>query len=447
MQFARWPAILYAVFISFFSTSLLGDNPSGMTGHSAVVFDYLDGMGGGTGLTVDASGNVWGTTPGGGFGNGTVFELTRNSAGQWTHTVLYAFTPIEGGFPTDDDGPLIDSAGSLYGTTYEGGFINCGTVFKLTPRSRGWKKTVLWTFDGGSDGCWPMASLVSDSAGNLYGTTWSGGIHYAGCGTVFELSPPPNGTGNWKETTLHIFSCGADGTSPASSLILDRSGNIYGTTHAGGSNHCQIDGNIGCGVIFKLTKGLTGAWDEQVLHTFMGGNEGAFPEGKLVFDVSGNIYGVSEFAGDLSCAVYGCGTVFRLAPPIVSGGQWSLSTLHTFTGVSDGGNPTEGLIVDKTGVVYGTAAGGGMGNCFSGNYNMMPGCGTVYRLTPTLNGEWNFELLYSFSGTADGGLPSKITFVGPSAYIPTGNGGELGASDHYCRNGCGTIFELSTTSQ
>jgi uncharacterized repeat protein (TIGR03803 family) len=450
MRRNRWPLILYTVFALVLWTALLGASASGMTGHSVFFFDYANGTGFHTGFTVDASGNIWGLSAfGGAYGYGNVFQLTRSTGGQLTENVLYSFTGgNDGGTPIDDDGPLIDSAGNVYGTTSGGGTYNGGTVFKLTHSSSGWQESVLWNFTCGNDGCGPEASLVSDSAGILYGTTSAGGPGGIGYGTVFELSP--DGSGNWKETSLHIFSGAGDGAGPLSSLIFDRSGNLYGATSAGGyytiPQGCDFAGFFGCGVIFKLTRGVVGEWEEQVLYAFQDGNDGAFPSGKLVFDASGNIYGVSEFAGNLSCNFIGCGTVFRLAPPASSGGQWNLSTLHAFTGGSDGASPVEGVIVDRTGVVYGTATGGGKGKCLFGGTT---GCGTLYRIAPTVNGRWNFELLYSFLGRTDGGVPFKITFVGSSAYTPTGEGGSDGSDvcRHTSLGSCGTIFQLSTTSQ
>jgi uncharacterized repeat protein (TIGR03803 family) len=220
MQPNRRPQMMSAVSAFVVWTMLLSGNTFGMSGHSVFVFNGRNGKGFRTGLTVDASGNFWGVSPeGGAYGWGNVFELSRNTAGQWTETVLYSFTGgIDGGTPTDDDGLLIDSAGNLYGTTSGGGTYSDGTVFKLTRGSSGWQESVLWNFTCGNDGCGPEASLVFDSAGNLYGTTYEGGPGGLGYGTVFKLSP--DGSGNWKETTLHVFSGTTDGAGPFSPLIL-----------------------------------------------------------------------------------------------------------------------------------------------------------------------------------------------------------------------------------
>lgn len=436
------PQMMSGVFALTFCTALLGGSASGITGQSVFFFSYANGTGSGTGVTVDASGNFWGISPrGGAYGCGNVFELTRSVNGQLSETVLYSFTGgSDGGIPNGNDGPLIDSAGNLFGTTTQGGLPNGGgTVFELTHSSTGWQETVLWNFTCGNDGCGPGGGLVSDSAGNLYGTTSAGGPGGIGFGTVFELSS--DGSGNWSETTLYIFSGGSDGGVPLSTLVRDQSGNLYGTTSYGGYSDNCVGDIYGCGVIFELTQGVRGNWTERVLYAFRGGKDGAHPGAKVVFDSSGNIYGVTSLCGDISCTPYGYagyGTVFRLAPPTNSAGQWSFSRLHAFTGGSDGGYPSEALVVDKTGVVYGTAPEGGIGKC--GFYQ--PGCGTLYRISPTLSGRWDFDTMYSFSGTTDGGTPFNIALAGSTAYIATAVGGSSG--NKLCAPlGCGTIFEMS----
>ena len=207
MHHNRRPYSVSRVFAFAFWTALLAGNASGMTGHSVFFFDYENGIS--AGITIDAAGDIWGTSSfGDAYGYGNVFELTRDSAGQWTQTVLYSFTNgNDGGIPQNRDGPLIDSAGNLYGTTTGGGLPNGGgTVFKLRHSASGWQESVLWDFTCGNDGCVPDASLVSDSDGNLYGTTSGGGHNGIGYGTVFELSPPPDGSGNWTQNDpIHLL--------------------------------------------------------------------------------------------------------------------------------------------------------------------------------------------------------------------------------------------------
>lgn len=448
MQRIRQPQITHGMIAFVVLMALLCSSALGITGHSAFFFDFANGGGDDAGLTIDASGNIWGISAvGGAYGYGNVFQLTHNANGQLTQTVLYSFTGgIDGGTPIDKDGPLIDSEGNLYGTTFGGGTYNDGTVFKLTRGSSGWEENVLWNFTCGNDGCGPEASLVFDSAGNLYGTTYEGGPNVSGSGTVFQMSP--DGRGNWNETTLHVFTGLPDGSGPLSSLIIDQSGNIFGTTSAGGyyvvTYGCNYSGLFGCGVVFKLSKKASGDWTEQVLYAFKGGHDGAYPFSRLVRDASGNLYGVTYFAGDSLCFDAGCGTVFRLAPPKSSGSPWSLTSLHIFSGGNDGGQPDTIMLGDITGAVYGTTFAGGKGQC---GLEFTPGCGTVYRLAPKIQGSWTFELLYSFTGKSDGGVPSSITFAGSTAYVATGAGGLYGIGGVCPFGTCGTIFELSSASK
>lgn len=194
--------------------------------------------------TRDATGNLYGTTQeGGAHASGTVFELTPSQGG-WTETVLYSFA--ENYYP--EAGLLIDRAGNLYGTTEGGGTSNGGTVFELTPQAGGgWKETLLHSFAGG-DGSNPCAGLILDAAGDLYGTTQGGGTH--SYGTVFELIPA--GGGKWTEKVLYNFT-GPRGAYPYAGLILDAAGNLYGTTFAGGMYSSCPYGTNYCGTVFELT--------------------------------------------------------------------------------------------------------------------------------------------------------------------------------------------------
>jgi uncharacterized repeat protein (TIGR03803 family) len=247
-------------------------------------------------LIRDKAGNLYGTTSGGGTsGQGTVFKLDTTG----TETVLHSFTGPDGATPTA--GLIRDKAGNLYGTTSGGGLLNCfgggcGVVFKLDPSGG---EAVLHSFTG-PDGAFPLAGLVQDKVGNLYGTTFAGGASNEG--TVFKLDTA--GT----ETVLHSFTFGADGSSPQQGwLIQDRAGNLYGTTLYGGNLSC---GQSGCGVVFKVDP----AGEETVLHTFSGGADGANPqEGGLIQDEAGNLYGTTSDGG-----AFGFGTVFELTKSTTS---------------------------------------------------------------------------------------------------------------------------------
>lgn len=196
-------------------------------------------------------------------------------------------------------GLIFDAAGNLYGTTYSGGSLGFGTVFKMTPNgSGGWTEKVLHNFGIGEDGNSPQGlSLIFDGAGNLYGTTNTGGMNNAG--TVFEMSP--NGSGGWFEKTLHFFGNGNDGMGPTSSLIFDANGNLYGTTLEGGTN--------GAGVVFEMMPNGSGGWTEIVLHNFGAGDDGAFPQAGVILDGAGNLYGTTGAGG-----IQSDGTVFEVTP-------------------------------------------------------------------------------------------------------------------------------------
>jgi uncharacterized repeat protein (TIGR03803 family) len=259
---------------------------------------YPDG-----GLIFDAAGNLYGTTAGGGAnGHGAVFELTLQANGKWADTILHSFNAngTDGYLP--EAGLIFDSAGNLYGTTYEGGANFYGTVFELTPAGGGvWNETILHNFGNGTDGSEPEASLVFDADGSLYGTTFRGGTD--GSGTAFELTPA--GGGVWNETVLHNFGSGTDGTNPCAALIFDAAGNLYGTASAS-----AYDGGTEYdGMAFELTPAGGGVWNETVLHNFGGGTDGSNPYGALTLNSAGNLYGTTSSGG-----AYHGGTVFEITP-------------------------------------------------------------------------------------------------------------------------------------
>jgi len=286
-------------------------------------------------LIFDADGDLYGTTTGGGiYGFGTVFELAPDGHGGWHETVLHSFNGTDGLYPAA--GLIFDSGGSLYGTTQQGGASGAGTIFNLAPNGHdGWNETVLHSFDV-NDGKNPLAGLVFDVAGNLYGTTVVGGA--SGLGTVFELVP--DGHGTWKETVLHSFSGDPDGYSPEAGLIFDSSGNLYGTTMWGGAS--------GAGTIFKLARNGHDGWNETVLHSCVY-REGQNPVASLVFDAAGNLYGTTWGGG-----TQGFGTVFKLAPN--GHGDWKQTVLHSFKN-RPGALPLGSLIYNSLGRLYGTTRG------------------------------------------------------------------------------------------
>ena len=282
-----------------------------------------------------------------------------------TLTVLRSFTGgSDGQRPVT--GLLADAAGNLYGTAHSGGDGGYGTVFQLDPSGT---LTVLYSFTGRSDGAYPDSGLIADAAGNLYGTTREGGDLVScnspnthGCGTVFQLAPSGD------LTVLHRFA-GSDGSRPVAGLIADAAGNLYGTTAAGGDRtSCAAQFIEGCGTVFQLdTSGIL-----TVLHSFTGGSDGGNATAGLIADGAGNLYGTTQEGGaPENCnRPYGCGTVFQLTP------SGTLNVLNVFTG-SDGAHPhaDAGLLADAAGNLYGTTFGGGAGTSCIG------GCGTVFELT------------------------------------------------------------------
>ena len=319
-------------------------------------------------LLRDGAGNLYGTTSAGGSGQGVVFLL--NATG---HELVRPF----GGEPdgeTPEAGLIADSAGNGYGTTYGGGsgsLGGAGTVYKI---NRNGVETVLYRFSG-PDGDHPAAGLVRDSSGNLYGTTFYGGTASCSCGTVFKLTP--SGT----ESVLHSFTGGSDGKFPQGALLIDSSGNLYGTASEGGVVNCD-NGIHGCGVVFKMDQ----SGNENVLYTFGGNTDGGEPMAGLVSDPQGNLYGTTFMAGDQSrnCALnHGCGVVFKVTP------NGSESVLYTFTNSSDGANPLADLVRDAAGNLYGTTKLGGLG------------FGVVFRV----DSSGNETSLYEFTGGSDGAAP------------------------------------------
>jgi uncharacterized repeat protein (TIGR03803 family) len=360
------------------------------------------------GLIADGVGNLYGTTSVGGAGHGIVFKLTPPG----TYTVLYAFMGgSDGGSP---NGLTADRKGNLYGTA--GGGAGSGTVFKLSPPANpggAWTKAVLYSFCNNPgpcrDGAGPDGSLIADSAGNLYGTTYRGGG--SDRGVVFKLS-----TGG-AYTVLHSFSGGSDGANPYD-LIADNAGNLYGTT-LGGS-----------GTVFKLSPG--GAY--TVLHSFTGGSDGGFPSG-LIASPAGNLYGTTAGGGTNACPAIGCGTVFKLSPPPNPGGAWTETVLYSLCsrpGCSDGQNPG-GVVADSAGNLYGAALGGG---------GAASERGVVFKLTPG----GIYTVVYSFCSKPscrEGASPSSdlIADSAGNLYGTTPNGGGGGCNG--IEFGCGVVFKLS----
>jgi len=375
-----------------------------------------DGGNPGAKLTLDAVGNLYGATVFGGVpgcyadaGCGTVFQLTSTSGG-WAESVLYAFTGgADGANP--EASVTFDKAGNLYGTTDSGGTAGCGfgngVAFELSPGSSGWTETVLYNF-GGLGGCDPVAALVFDKAGNLYSTLPNGGS--SDNGVVYQLS---KGVGGWKERVLYAFNGNSTGIEPLAAPIVDATGNLYGTTSCCGTG----------GAIWEL---LHGSWKEKTLYSFASGG-GAKSGASLVFDKAGNLYGQTELGGK-----YGKGVVFKLAPG--PKGKWKETVLYSFKGGRDGEYPLLSTpILDKTGNLYGTTPRGGDSAC---------NCGTVFKLAPSSGGRWKETVLHRFTGGSDGSAPESGLTIDAAGrlYGTTYVGGNAGCYGNF---GCGVVFEIT----
>lgn len=338
-----------------------------------------------------------------------VQTLPRGNA--WPETVLYRF---QGG--TDGSHPysglIFDKSGALYGTTSDGGSSSFGTVFKLAPSGSGYKESVLYHFQG-TDGQTPHDTLIADDAGALYGTTEFGSANYRG--TVFKLTPSGSG---FNESVLYSFKgYPNDGQYPEAGLIADRKGTLYGTTYEGGTN--------GFGTVFKVAPSGAG-YRESVLYSFHF-SDGAYPYAGLTSGENGVLYGVTDEGG-----AYGYGTVFSLTP---LGTTYSARDLYDFKGGSDGTYPYARLLrhrrngtqVDE---LYGTTYGGGSSGCH--RY----GCGTVFKLTPSKAG-FRESVLYRFQGyPSDGAYPDAGLIAGKSGAL-------YGTTFDSVSNAYGTVFKLT----
>ncbi|MGB9232941.1 MAG: choice-of-anchor tandem repeat GloVer-containing protein [Terriglobales bacterium] len=328
------------------------------------------------GLVLDAQGNLYGTTYGGGASNdGTVFKLDTATGAE---TVLHSFTGSPDGSSPESGGLTRDAKGNLYGATKQGGANGYGIVFKVDASGN---ESVLYSFTTGGSGPGNLVSVL-DAQGNLYGITFIGGDLTCnapnGCGTVFKLDTAGN------MTVLYAFTgSGGDGANPGK-LVLDAQDNLYGGTEYGGDLSCNSPN--GCGTVYKLAPPVPPSvpWTETVLYSFTGGADG-YSSGGLMLDAQDNLYGGTEYGGDLSCnSPNGCGTVFKLAPPVPPSVPWTETTLYTFTNEADGFE-AEGGLLDTHDNLYVTEEEGGDLSCTTGpggHGQTLIGCGTVFKLTP-----------------------------------------------------------------
>jgi len=380
----------------------------------SVLYTFTSGADGGNpyaGPILDSKGNLYGTTVyGGAYNYGAVFELSPGANGQWTETVLHSFN-FDGKDGIRPYSSLVmDASGNLYGTTNIGGASNLGTVFRLQPNSDGtWTETVLYSFMGdGIDGTGPYANLVLDKLGNLYGTTYGGGD--LGEGTVFEVSPEANDT--WQEKVIFFFDY-TNGAAPYAGLVADSRGIFYGTTEYGGAfEH---------GVVFALKRGKGGTWVESVLHQFNPATGDGFePYAGLVIDSSNHLYGTTLYGGS-----GGSGTIFEV---VQIQGKWREQVIHSFSLTNDGINPYGPLALDSAGNLYGTT--------WQSIVNNIGGAGIVFELSPVSRTVWQESILHSFETANDGG--------NPYSGVAVDSAGEVFGTTYYggLFPGTGVVFEV-----
>jgi len=377
-----------------------------------------------------------------------------------TFTILHTFTASgDGQGPTAS--PILAGNGALYGVATFGGGGDGGGAFKLAPHGGGWALNPLFTHTGAID-----SKLVVGPDGNLYGTSGEGGIDNCGegggCGTVFMLQPPPSACASfscpWRETVLYQFTNGSDGATPASEVVFDSAGNLYGVTLYGGDFNCNQF--YGCGVVYKLTRSGSG-WTESVIHTFVGGSDGYWPGGGLVFDTTGNLFGVTQQGGsgvgvlyelspsnggwsetilhnfppdgkpfgtlarDPAGNLYGMSglDIFELSQP----GNWSYAVLYSFTHDDD---PVGGLTLDRAGNLYGATI-------QAGEY----GYGYVYKLAPS-GGSWVLNDLHDFS-QSDGTYANGLLTLDANGDVYGTSGGGGFFNNGSCYLGCGSAWKIT----
>jgi uncharacterized repeat protein (TIGR03803 family) len=338
-------------------------------------------------LVLDPQGNLYGVALGGTFGRGTIFKVSSTGDEQ----VLYNFNGSDGDGDVPDSMSFRDAAGTLFGTTFQGGAYSYGTVFKLDTQGQ---ETVIYNFcpkTPCTKGTFP-GQVIPNKTGTLFGITYAGGnfsCNITGCGTVFKINPQGD------LTLLHAFG-GLDGYYPNAGLVLDKPGNIYGTTMWGGA--------YGRGTVFKVTSG----GQESVVYSFDGGADGAYPNGGLVRDAEGNLYGTATQGG-----AYNDGTLFK----ITSSGQFTV--LYSFPGGVSGANPYATLNLDQQGNIFGVTGAGG-----AHDY------GIVFKSDP--NGIET--VLHSFAKEADG--------VPPSGLIIDASGNLYGTTYQGGKHNYGSVFEV-----
>lgn len=392
----------------------------------------FDGSEPASGVTVDAAGNLYGSTFFGDQATGTVYKLARRSGGWVLFPLMYFTNMATGVIPYDQ--PVFGPDGAIYLTTGFGGVgpcftynntTGCGVMMTLKPLPTPpptpltpWNETLLYKFTGGADGGNPYsATILFDGPTNIYSTTFMGGssLCSGGCGVVYKMTKT-NGT--WSENVLYTFTNGSDGAHPWSGLTADHSGNFYGTTSAGGTG--------GFGTVFELSPNGSGGWNLRTLYSFTGQDDGGTPFSGLTFDASGNLFGATSAYGPGNG-----GTIYELTP--AAGGNWNFQTVFTFTGPRGGiqPGPLANLTFDAQGNMYGTTH-------LDGPFNF----GAIFKLTPG-SGGWTYTSLHDFTGGLDGGYPRSVVAFDASGNM-YGTASEGGTGNRTaCVGPCGVIWQIA----
>ena len=352
-----------------------------------------------------------------------ILLLAGNALAASQYKTLHIFHGKDGASP---NGYLIfDAAGNLYGTTYSGGTYtsscftgSCGTTYELMPNADGtWAHKVIHYFTPEDTG--PDGGVTFDTAGNLYGMTNQGPYD----GNVYELTPKTGGS--WSYSVLYQMGGAYDGN-PQGGMTFDVAGNLYGTSAWG----CGYGDGVSC--VFEMTPSGS-SWTFNLLYGFgFTGSTGWYPSGTTpIFDAKGNLYATTAFGGNGGCSpygngCYGLGVVFELSPN--AGGTWTLNDLYEFTGGKDGESPSCPLVFDAAGNLYGTTFAGGA-----------HGYGNVFKLTPNANGTWTEHVLHQFTGGKDGGSPNFAGVIFDAA------GNVYGTTNQDGTYGYGVVFKLTPT--
>jgi uncharacterized repeat protein (TIGR03803 family) len=428
---------------------------------------------------------------------GLCLLLLSAAAAAATEKTLYSFasTSTDGYFPNGD--LVADKQGNLYGTTAGGGLYTYGTVFELSPNTNGeWSETILYNFAGTPDGAYPSGGVIFDAEGNLYGVTSDGGENvdfFTSGGIVFKLSPPQPGSSQWSETIIFDFTAEdyAVGGNPAGKLVRDSAGNLYGVAGTGGGGDADFCGDTGCGDVFQLQPGAGGSWTFNDIHDFLviPHSDGFGPQ-QVVMSPDGSLYGYSNYAGQwikkISQYFAFDGASFRFTPsakgqwpeqllfisseagttgqypqgltfgpdgfpiltmkdggafgdgaiielsPAASGKPWNVNVLYSFTGGADGENATGTPLLDGEGNIYASTSGGGTNQCAAKTF----GCGTMVKLSPNGDGTYTESTIYQFT-EASGVSPTEGLLLHQGFLVGAARAGGSAAG-----SGGGTIFEI-----